>query len=166
MTQPLLPGTSAAQLPHVVRVVVDTDVLSTALIPNSRTAQRLSQPVNALTDRDREIIGWQAALTGTQVVLAAQTRAEVLFGIRAAGWGLAQANRFAGRLDRFTTYYPDLAVVDAWAALRAACKAAGHALADKHHMGDAWVAATAIALSVPLLAGDNIYTGAPGLVLL
>jgi len=33
-------------------------------------------------------------------------------------------------------------------------------------MGDAWVAATAIAYDLPLLAGDGIFRGAPGLRLL
>lgn len=33
-------------------------------------------------------------------------------------------------------------------------------------MGDAWVAATAIAHDLPLLAGDRIYRDVPGLSLL
>lgn len=63
MTQPLLPGTSATQSPQVVRVVVDTDVLSMALMcdlsnymahrvrikwPKSGVNTRLSQPTIAI----------------------------------------------------------------------------------------------------------------------
>ncbi|MDQ6838867.1 MAG: hypothetical protein M3137_11180 [Actinomycetota bacterium] len=40
---------------------------------------------------------------------------------------------------------------------------AGHALGDKIHDGDRWIAATAIHLDVPLVAHDRIFKGAPGL---
>jgi hypothetical protein len=48
----------------------------------------------------------------------------------------------------------------------AECRRIGHSLHDKHHTGDRWVAACAIAKDVDLLAGDDIYRDAPGLRLL
>jgi hypothetical protein len=68
-----------------------------------------------------------------------------------------------GQLDRTPTVPVDEAVVVAYAALTADCRAAGHALWDKVHTGDRWIAATAIAIGAPLLAGDAIYDGAPKL---
>jgi predicted nucleic acid-binding protein len=52
------------------------------------------------------------------------------------------------------------------ATLTAACRRAGHALHDKVHTADRWVAAAAIAKRFPLLSGDAIYAAAPGLTLL
>jgi predicted nucleic acid-binding protein len=57
-------------------------------------------------------------------------------------------------------------VIEAQAHLRAQCLGRGHALGQKLHVGDAWVAATAIAYDLPLAAIDGIYNEAPGLRLL
>jgi predicted nucleic acid-binding protein len=66
-------------------------------------------------------------------------------------------------LDRTPTIHSDDEVVDAYA-LTAACRRTGHALHDKVHTGDRWIAACAIAKQFDLLAGDTIYRGAPNLV--
>jgi tRNA(fMet)-specific endonuclease VapC len=58
---------------------------------------------------------------------------------------------------------PDLVAV--YARLRAECEAAGHALAQKTHTADRWIAATAIRLGLPLVSNDGIFQGAPGLQL-
>ncbi|HUR17901.1 MAG TPA: hypothetical protein VMZ51_03060 [Acidimicrobiales bacterium] len=52
------------------------------------------------------------------------------------------------------------------AELRHRCQQAGHALADKIHDGDRWVAAAAIRLGVPLVSHDGVFEGAPRLELL
>lgn len=81
--------------------------------------------------------------------------------------GLAGANARLARLERLLADVevvwagPDLAVT--YALLRARCVQAGHALGDKIHDGDRWIAATAIHLDVPLVAHDRIFKGAPGL---
>ena len=49
------------------------------------------------------------------------------------------------------------AVLRAWAAR------AGHPLGQKIHEADRWVAATALALDLELVAGDGIFEGVPGL---
>lgn len=67
-------------------------------------------------------------------------------------------------LDRTPTIRPDNEVVDAYAALVADCRRLGHALHNREHTGDRWVAACAIAKQFDLLAGDTIYRGAPNLV--
>ena len=57
-------------------------------------------------------------------------------------------------------------VVEAYVQLTVDLKTSGHALQQKQHTGDRWVAATAIAIGAPLFSADGIYRGAPGLVLL
>jgi len=39
----------------------------------------------------------------------------------------------------------------------------GHALADKLHDGDRWIAAAATRLGAPLVCHDGLFDGAPGL---
>ena len=51
------------------------------------------------------------------------------------------------------------------AQLRAACQAEGHALAQREHNADRWIAATAIRLGIPLVSNDQIFQGVPGLTL-
>jgi len=46
------------------------------------------------------------------------------------------------------------------------CQQAGHALGDKFHDGDRWIAATAIRLGVPLVSHDRLFTETPGLQLI
>lgn len=58
------------------------------------------------------------------------------------------------------------AIVRAYADVRAECRAVGHPLHAKAHMGDAWIAATAVAYGLPLLSGDLLFEGVPRLRLL
>jgi len=52
-----------------------------------------------------------------------------------------------------------------YARLRADCEAQGHALGQREHNADRWIAATAIRLGVPLVSNDGIFRDAPGLEL-
>lgn len=56
-------------------------------------------------------------------------------------------------------------LVDAYAQLRVDCELAGHALGQRAHDADRWIAATAIRLGISLVAHDGIFRDAPGLVL-
>ncbi len=132
-------------------VVLDTDVWS-ALFIHPKPDVRVST--------------WREQLIGATVVIATQTWAEVLFGMDAAGWGDARRNKVNQQLDAATIVPVNTRVVEAFARLRGDCVRAGHGLHQKLHMGDAWVAATAIAINAPLLSGDGIYRKAPGLELL
>jgi predicted nucleic acid-binding protein len=49
------------------------------------------------------------------------------------------------------------------ARLRVACRRAGHALADDHHTGNLWIAASAIRYQLPLVAHDGVFRRTPGL---
>lgn len=51
------------------------------------------------------------------------------------------------------------------AQLRATCQAHGHALAQREHNADRWIAATAVRLGIPLVSNDRIFRDVPGLTL-
>ena len=57
-------------------------------------------------------------------------------------------------------------VVDAFVSLTVECRAVGHPVAQKQHVADRWVAATAVALDRPLLALNRVYAEMPRLNLL
>ena len=61
---------------------------------------------------------------------------------------------------------PDDETVWAFARLRADARRLGHALQQKEHMGDLWIAATAIRWGLPLVAHDAVFVGCPGLNLI
>ena len=109
---------------------------------------------------------WEALIKGRSVAIAIQTRAEVLFGLALRNVGQARRDSVIGQLDATTTVPINEDIVVAYAELAAACTRMGRGLHQKQHTGDRWIAATAIALGIPLLAGDGIYKGAPGLQLL
>jgi predicted nucleic acid-binding protein len=136
-------------------VVLDTDVYS-ALYTDPERAERRGLPVTM----------WLEALAGDRVLISFQTRAEVLAGLRAGNWGDSRRQTAMAKLDAVPTIPADREVIDSYAELTSLCRRAGHALHDKIHTADRWVAACAVAKGLPLLSGDGIYLGAPGLSLL
>ncbi len=136
-------------------VVIDTDVYS-ALYTDPERAGRRGLPVTA----------WLEALAGDRVLISFQTRAEVLAGLRAGSWGDNRRQTALEKLDAAPTIPADRDVIDSYAELTSLCRRAGHALHDKIHTADRWVAACAIAKGLPLLSGDGIYRDAPSLLLL
>ena len=138
-------------MPESQLVVLDTDVWS-ILYANRRG--------------DRRADGWRELLKGRTVVIASQSRAEVIAGMLTAGFGDKRRNALLAQVDATPTVPVDETVIWAYAGLTADCTTTGHALHDKPHTGDRWVAATAIAIDAPLLAGDGIYRSAPRLRLL
>lgn len=133
-------------------VLVDTDVFSLLFV--------------RLGSSDTRIARWRERLTGRQVLISFQTRTESLVGALVDGWGERRMLELRVILDRTPTVGVDNVVIDAHVALSAECRRTGHALHDKFHTADRWVAACAIAKGVEPLAGDDIYAGTPGLGLL
>lgn len=84
---------------------------------------------------------------------------------RCAGWGELRRQRLERRVGRLTVVQPDDATVTACAELRQRCRLTGHALADKLHDGDRWIAATAVRLDLTLVSDDKLFVGTPGLEL-
>lgn len=128
-------------------VVVDTDVWSHLFGRRGRVSEHVSI--------------WRQVLIGHHVVIAVQTRAEVVSGMRAAGWGASRTDTVMAQLNATSTIPIDEAVIEAYAALYAAASSAGHGIAAKDHVGDRWIAATAIAYGFSLLSGDRLFSRRP-----
>lgn len=88
---------------------------------------------------------------------------ELRFGARRAQWGELRRRRLDRRIAELTVVQPDDEMIVACAELRAGCLEIGHALGDKIHTGDGWIAASAIRLGLPLASHDGVFDGAPGL---
>lgn len=135
--------------------LVDTDVYS-ALFVSASGARK----------RGLQVDGWRSNLAGHRIVISFQTRAEILVGARLARWGERRVAALLEELNSTPTIGLDEIVLESYVSLTTECRGSGHALHAKHHTGDRWIASCAIAKSVPLLSGDGIYQGAPGLALL
>ncbi|MFC6715104.1 PIN domain-containing protein [Branchiibius cervicis] len=133
-------------------VLVDTDAFSKVVLRRR--------------DSDPRSDGWRKLLTGWKLTIAAQSEAEMRYGALLAQWGEPRMAALAQTFRRVPTLPVTEDVITSFATIRVACHRAGHPLAAKAHMGDAWVAATAHAYDLPLLAGDQIYREVPGLLLL
>lgn len=129
-------------------VVIDTDVFSADLVPGSRLAERYA-PI----------------ITGRPAFISFQTVAELLYGALRRGWGTARMFKLEAMIGRVEVVHSGPELVHICAQLRADCEAAGHALAQRAHNADRWIAATAIRLGVPLVSNDAIFRGVPGLTL-
>lgn len=130
-------------------VVLDSDVLSLVVLTPR--------------DRDPRVAGWRRLLLGRRVTISAQTESEIRYGALRRGWSTERLSALDAALAGVPTLPVTADVIRACAALRARCSSSGHALAAKQHMGDAWVAATAVAFDLPLLSGDEIFAGVPDL---
>lgn len=130
-------------------VVVDTGVFSIVYV----TASGLQY--DELRDR----------LTGSIPLIATETEAELRSWPRLRDWGANRTRKLSEILNATATVPITAEVVEAYVRLRVDCKLNGHALGQKIHTGDRWVAATAIALGRPLISLDRIYQGAPELTL-
>src|SRR5260370_18918805 len=131
-------------------VVVDTMVISWLL----------DERPNPLAERYRLLIG------AAPVLLAFQTVMEVRYGALRARWGELRRRGLERRLAQLTVVQPDDEMITVCVQLRAECQRTGHALGDKLHDGDRWIAAAAIRLRCPLVSHDGLFQDTPGLTLL
>jgi len=129
-------------------VVVDTNVFSARLSP-----QRA-----ALAER------YEPMLVGRPAIISFQTYAEVLHGALRAGWGPQRRRRVQAALDAVETIWSGPELAQAYAAFRVRCEEVGHALGQRVHDGDRWIAATAVHLGVPVVTHDGVFRDAPGLL--
>lgn len=129
-------------------MVVDTDVFSARLIPNSLLAQ-LYEPL----------------LIGRDEFVSFQTVAELRFGAMLRGWGSARMRRLEAAIRSAETVYPGEDLIRTYAQVRVACERIGHPLHQREHDADRWIAATAIRLDIPLVSNDGIFNKTPGLIL-
>lgn len=79
------------------------------------------------------------------------------------GWGAARQERMAVFLERFTVVLVDRALCRTWAEVGTQARRNGRPI----QAADAWIAATAIALGVPLITNNrDDFAGVDGLVIL
>lgn len=109
---------------------------------------------------------YRALIGGRPTLVAFQTVMELRFGALNAQWGELRRRRMERNLSNLASVETDDELATACAELRHQCVRAGHALGNKIHDGDRWIAAAAIRLSVPLVSHDALFKNAPGLTLL
>ena len=135
---------------HGPGVVVDTIVISWLF----------DDRPNPLAERYRDLIGPQP------VLLAFQTVMELRFGAFRAGWGELRRRRLERRIAEIAVVQPDDQMITACAELRIRCQQTGHALGNKLHDGDRWIAATTVRLDMALASHDGVFANTPGLRLI
>jgi tRNA(fMet)-specific endonuclease VapC len=128
-------------------VVVDTDVYSARLVPDSTLARR-----------------YEPLLIGRAELVSFQTVAEVRYGALLRGWGDTRLRRMEAAFGQIEIVYPGPDLIRAYAELRADCQRAGHSLSQREQDADRWIAATAVRLGIPLVSNDGVFADAPGLV--
>jgi tRNA(fMet)-specific endonuclease VapC len=114
------------------QIVIDTDIASYIFNWHSSAKQYVD------------------ALRGSQLVLCFMSIAEMRMGAIAAGWG-TRRTLLEQFIAGFGTVYADDALCTSWAQLRADARAAGRALSPQ----DAWIAAVALGLGVPLATNNR-----------
>ncbi len=73
--------------------------------------------------------------------------------------------RLEAEIGRAAIVHSGTEILGAYVDLRVASERAGHALGQREHDADRWIAATAVRLGIPLVSNDRIFEGAPGLSL-
>lgn len=129
-------------------VVVDTNVYGAKLVPRSKLADR-----------------YEPIIVGRPVLISFQTVAELRYGALLRGWGRPRMLKLEARIAAAETVHTGPELIQTYAQLRVACTRIGHALAQRQHDADRWIAATAVRLGVPLVSDDGIFEGVPGLLL-
>jgi predicted nucleic acid-binding protein len=127
-------------------VVIDTDVFGADLVPGSKLAA-----------------AYEPVIVGRPAFISFQTVAELRFGALRRNWGAARMRKLEARIATAQVVYPGPELVIAYAQLRVECERVGHALGQRDHDADRWIAATALRLGVPLVSNDRIFTNVPGL---
>jgi predicted nucleic acid-binding protein len=116
-------------------VVVDTDVVS------------------FLFNKHSLATAYKVVLAGRRLAVSLMTLAEIEFGMEAKGWGSRRRDLMGLFLTGFTVLSPDTDTARVWARIKNGCDKKGRPIA----FADAWIAAAAVQLNVPLVthnAGD------------
>jgi tRNA(fMet)-specific endonuclease VapC len=120
------------------RCLLDTNVFSYVVRGDTRAEQ------------------YRAYLAGRQLGVSFQTVAELRRWAIERRWGPARHRALAGQLNRVVVYLVDDALMTAWAEITARLRRAGRPITD----ADAWIAATAWVLNVPLVTHNRRHFAA------
>jgi|AntDryMetagUQ889_1029465.scaffolds.fasta_scaffold12582_1 predicted nucleic acid-binding protein len=108
---------------------------------------------------------YEPIIVGRPSFLSFQTVAELRYGALHRNWGDARMRKLDARIAAARVVHSGEELVATYAQLRAECVRLGHALGQREHDADRWIAATALRLDIPLVCNDRIFEGAPGLQL-
>jgi tRNA(fMet)-specific endonuclease VapC len=113
--------------------------------------------------RDTRAEIYRSYLAGADVAVSFMTVAELDRWALQRDWGLARLRRMADLLDQFTIVLADRDLCRVWAEVSDRARRRGRPI----QTADAWIAATALALDVPLVTNNrDDFVGVPGLSLL
>jgi tRNA(fMet)-specific endonuclease VapC len=115
------------------RLVVDTDVASFVFKWHPDLAPRYAN-----------------ILRGSELVISFMTIAEMHQGALEANWGPRKVDVLESYLGEFSVLHSDTALCTTWAAIRNESTRKGRAISSP----DAWIAATALVLSAPLVTNN------------
>jgi predicted nucleic acid-binding protein len=102
-------------------------------------------------------------LFGNVLVISFQTQAELLRGVITAGWGARRRQHLESRLKRYVIEHSSDALSLRWAEAMDSARRNGRPIAA----ADAWVAATALHLGVPLITHNkNHFIGVDDLTVI
>jgi len=110
-------------------VVVDTDVIS--FVFNDHT---LAQD-------------YQSILAGRSLAVSLISLAEIEYGMERKNWGASRRDLMGRFLARFTPLLPDSETARLWARIKNSCERKGRPIT----FADAWIAAAAMQLNIPLV---------------
>jgi predicted nucleic acid-binding protein len=106
---------------------------------------------------------YQAILAGRSLAISLTTLAEIEYGMEAKNWGSNRRDLMRRFLGRFTLLLPDGETAGVWARIKSGCEKKGRPIT----FADAWIAAAAVQLNVPLVTHNaNDYAGVENLAIL
>jgi predicted nucleic acid-binding protein len=106
---------------------------------------------------------YQTILAGRPLAVSLITLAEIEYGMEVKNWGADRRDLMRRFLGRFTPLLPDAATARLWARIKSAREQKGRPIT----FADAWIAAAALQLNVPLATHNaRDYAGIPNLVVL
>jgi len=114
-------------------VVVDTDVVS------------------FIFKRDRRARSFRRHLLGQTLVISFMTLAELSAWPLIHRWGPTNRERLKQHLEKYAVYFADETLCDCWAEVVTRRRLRGKPI----DIADAWIAATALALGVPLVTHNS-----------
>jgi predicted nucleic acid-binding protein len=117
----------------MARLVVDTDVASFVFKWHPEFAPQ-----------------YVAIMRGSELVVPFMTLAEMRQGALDANWGPRRRAVLEAYLSDFSTLHSDSLLCSTWASIRNESARAGHRMGS----ADAWIAATAMVLSAPLVTNN------------
>jgi predicted nucleic acid-binding protein len=127
-------------------IVIDTDVFG---------AELGRSPLVAL---------YEPIIVGRPAFISFQTAAELRYGALRRRWGEKRMRDLETKIAAAVTVHTGPELILIYAQLRADCEHLGHALGQREHDADRWVAATALRLGLPLVSNDGIFDNVPGLL--